>query len=693
MGADQSSLADLGVGRSYSTSSEDMLGGFLIPALEASTRYDRASGYFSSALYSMIASTLADFSERGGKIRLLCSPHLSEADAAAVANLGAPFSPTSLEVAAQSLRELRHSSNLDGLAVRCLSSLIGAGVLEIKFVTPRRGVGLFHNKTGLLYDARGNVLAFTGSANETAAAWSGFVNHETVDVFRSWVPEDKLRVTDHQRDFEELWNGYRPGWRVTTVDESRDLIIAEQKPEPLAEILAQVRQAIKEGDPDSDPLTLRQYQRDVLDSWERAEHRGIVSFATGGGKTRVGLEAIRRWSISGRPCLVLVPTELLHEQWRAELRSALPATNVLLAGAGHGRSKWSGLLSTFTAPQGGDTGRVVIATYDTAISSAFVERLQDGEHLLIVADEVHNFGARERNRALSHIRAGGRLGLSATPDRYGDPSGTASIFDYFGSVLEPTFGIAEALEAGVLVPYQYEIHESRLTEGEAEQWERFSHRISVELAKSEGVITEDIRMLLIRRARVIKRAAEKATIAKRIVEENYRAGDRWLIYCGDVEHLRSVKSALSELNLPTFEYHSQNSSQHEAVLDYFETRGGLLLAVKCLDEGVDIPLIGAAIILASSTNPREYIQRRGRVLRRSPGKFTASLFDVLVVDDSGAALTPSEVSRGLEFAEHALNLAPLLYLERQLTRAANVYSDERQVEFEDLASDPDDRLV
>jgi superfamily II DNA or RNA helicase len=675
-------LAGIGLQRSYSTSSASMLEDFLIPALEASSRYDRASGYFSSALYAIISAALADFSERGGKIRLLCSPHLSEIDALAVAALRAGPVPTSLEIAAQSLRELRHGSDLQNLTIRCLSALIGAGVLELKFVTPLHGTGLFHNKTGLLHDDAGGSIAFTGSANETAAAWSGLQNHETVDVFRSWVPDDRLRVLDHERDFEELWNGYRPGWRVTEAMDAHEIVIAEQPSEPLSEVLAHLRERFEHKTAASDPLTLRQYQRDVVDAWESRGYKGIVSFATGGGKTRVGLEAIRRWTGNGRPALVLVPTQLLHDQWRSEIRTALPDANILLAGAGHSRATWRGLLGSFSNSSG-EGVRVILATYDTARSPDFQRRLETGDHLIVVADEVHNFGAPERAGALRGMESGGRLGLSATPERYGDPAGTEEIYRYFGDVLQPTFGISEALDAGVLVPYRYDIYETHFTEDEAKQWSSFSHRISVALARNEGAITDEIRMLLIRRARVLKRASGKAEVAREIVEREYNDGDRWLVYCSDVEHLESVKRELAELALPMFEYHSQNSESHEAILDYFETRGGLLLAIKCLDEGVDIPLINGAIILASSTNPREYIQRRGRVLRKSPGKYSATLFDVMVVDEAGTALTPSEVTRGIEFAEHALNAAPLLYLETQSARLAANFPDSRQVEFED----------
>lgn len=678
-------LTEQGFQRSYSTSAENMLDEFLIPALSSAVRYDRAAGYFSTALFALISTCLADFAERGGRMRLLCSPHLSESDAVAVEALGGGVASSTVEVAAQSIRELAHGTDLEALAVRCLSAMIGAGILDLKFVTPKYGAGLFHSKTGVIRDAGGNVLAFNGSANETAAAWSGVQNHETIDVFRSWVAEDRLRVLDHASDFDELWNGYRPGWTVTDARSAAGLIIAAHPPEPLEDVLAHVRHAYKSKADRTDPLHLRTYQRAVVESWEAAGSRGIVAFATGGGKTRVGLEIVRRWTAASKPALVLVPTRLLHDQWWAEIRSVLPEASLLRAGAGASRKTWLNLLASFTSSDAYGYGepRITLATYDTASSNAFLERLQQGSHLLVVADEVHNFGAVETRKALKGLVSGAQLGLSATPDRYGDAIGTAAIYEYFGESLRPPFGIAEALESGVLVPYRYELEECRLSEEEGDLWDLLSHRIGIALARSEGEVTEEIRMLLIRRSRVLKRAEAKARLARDVIERHYSPGDRWLIYCSDIDHLGSVQRELAELDIPTFKYHSRNQAEHGAIMDYFGARGGLLLAVKCLDEGIDIPLINGALILASSTNPREYIQRRGRVLRRSPGKYSATLVDALVVDHNGVALTPSEVTRGIEFATHALNDAPLLYLENQRARLEYATPDARGIDFED----------
>ena len=296
----------------------------------------------------------------------------------------------------------------------------------------------------------------------------------------------------------------------------------------------------------------------------------------------------------------------------------------------------------------------------------------DGAHLLVVGDEVHRVGAQDTRRVLEEIDAGGRLGLSATPERFGDPVGTAAINEYFGKIVEPVFTLRNALDARVLVPYDYDFVTCPLTEDEEEQWETLTARVAQEVARNNGDMTDFALHLLRQRARIAKRAARKAPIARSVLLQHYRPGDRWLIYCNDVHHLREVRRELEGLDVDLLEYHSQDAGDHDATLSFFTNRGGVLLAIKCLDEGIDIPLINRALILASSTNPREYIQRRGRVLRRTAGKYSSAIFDVIVVGSDGKAITPSEVVRAMEFAEDSRNVAPSLYLEDLLpTRAAS----------------------
>ena len=111
--------------------------------------------------------------------------------------------------------------------------------------------------------------------------------------------------------------------------------------------------------------------------------------------------------------------------------------------------------------------------------------------------------------------------------------------------------------------------------------------------------------------------------------------------------------------LPALAFYSEMASDRPSVLASFKERGGIVVAIRCLDEGIDIPVTDHALILASSTAEREYVQRRGRVLRRAPssGKVSAEVHDVILVDDRGGALTRSEAIRALEFVRLARNPA------------------------------------
>jgi superfamily II DNA or RNA helicase len=663
MGADTFSLRDVAFQENYSTSGASMLYDFYTPALSHAVRYDRAAGYFSSAILALAPTVFSDFVERGGKMRLLCSPNLSEADAEAILTLPESHRPTAIEVAASALAALAHGTHVQSRAVACMRALLDAGVLEVRFVTVGRA-GLYHEKIGVFADGEGNRLSFSGSANETAAAWSGQANHEGIEVFPEWLGDSEARrCARHSDQFDETWHGLRRNLNVTSVEDAAKVIREYVPAEPLEDIVASLRQAITDAEFHPEVISLRPYQSEVLDSWEAAGCRGIVGFATGGGKTRTALEAIRRWTAEGRPALILVPSELLHQQWTQEISALLGNPPLLLAGAHHSRDSWSRRLSDYTREDASLGPRIVLATYQTAVTDRFLELLRDGEHLLMVGDEVHTVGAPNTRRILEEIEAGGRLGLSATPERYGDPAGTAAIFDFFGAMLHPEFTLRDALEASVLVPYDYDFVTCALTDNEQEAWDELTDKVAREIARNKGELSDYARHLLIQRARISKRANGKAAIARRVVAEAYRPGDRWLIYCGDVQHLREVRAELEDLGLDLLEYHSQNDASHDATLTFFSNRGGILLAIKCLDEGVDIPMINRALILASSTNPREYIQRRGRVLRRSPGKYSSHLFDVIVTGADERAITPSEVVRAMEFARDSRNVGPEIYLE------------------------------
>ena len=310
--------------------------------------------------------------------------------------------------------------------------------------------------------------------------------------------------------------------------------------------------------------------------------------------------------------------------------------------------------------------RLILATMQTAATNDFLNSISDGDHLLMIADEVHQIGSSHHARNMS-LGTGPRLGLSATPIRYGDPQGTAQIFRYFGGIVPPRITLFDAIAAGRLVEYEYHPHPVHLTATEADEWRMRTNAIRLEIAKIGGdkdapvPLTDKIKLMLIQQSRIAKKAKSKIRLAASVLKENFEEGQHWLIYCEDSNQLVSVMRELRTVGLNAVEYHSAMEGDRDATLAWFRSFGGVLVSIKCLDEGVDIPAISHALILASSQNPRQFIQRRGRVLRKYPGKNLAIIHDAIVVpinlDDEPdqTSLLKSELARAVEFANSAFN--------------------------------------
>jgi superfamily II DNA or RNA helicase len=295
-------------------------------------------------------------------------------------------------------------------------------------------------------------------------------------------------------------------------------------------------------------------------------------------------------------------------------------------------------------------------------------------------DEVHRAGS-DQFRAMLGLKSGPRLGLSATPERAGDPGGTNKIFTYFCGIVPPTFTLSDAIQSRVLTPYSYRPYTVTLTDQETEDWQRLTARISQLYARSQGEkdppiglsVDSRLKHLLIERARIAKTATGKTPLAVKIVAEHFAPGQRWLVYCDSLAQLNQIRQALRAEGIDSLEYHYQMTGDQQATLLSFEVNGGVLVSVKCLDEGVDIPNATHALILASSRNPREFIQRRGRVLRRAPNKPLAHIIDVLVVpaEEGGGNADPffvGELVRALEFAQGAIGQTAITDVQRVALR-------------------------
>jgi superfamily II DNA or RNA helicase len=546
-------------------------------------------------------------------------------------------------------------------AARTLATLISVDALELRVAERRDRRGIYHEKIGLFSDTLGNIVSFKGSTNETWSGWHRNGNFESIEVFCSWRGGlEEKRVARHDLHFDSLWSMNDPDIEVVTFPASATEYFKRYAAKGLDELQRDMPPQVKQV---RSPLP---HQVSAIAAWEAQNRRGIFEHATGSGKTFTAIIALQKHAALGLPALVLVPSRLLLEQWADEIRDAIPEAALLLAGGGHDRWKASFRLSSMTDPDAELGPRIVLATMQTASLDSFRTNVRGGSHLLIVADEVHQIGSSE-NSKIFLLDSGSRLGLSATPNRFGDPEGTAKIYDYFGGVVPPSITLLDAVKAGRLVPYEYFPHPINLSSAEADDWKSVTKLIQQEMARQKQdanghrKLSEKARMLLIKRSRIAKKANAKVALAATVLRTHFEEGQSWLVYCEDGGQLADVLISLREAGLTPVEYHSGMAGDRDATMAWFRTYGGIMVSIRCLDEGVDIPAVSHALILASSQNPRQFIQRRGRVLRQAPGKHIAVIHDAIVVpvslnsEPEQTSLLRAEIARSLEFADHALN--------------------------------------
>ncbi|MGC9503334.1 DNA phosphorothioation system restriction enzyme [Baaleninema sp.] len=422
-----------------------------------------------------------------------------------------------------------------------------------------------------------------------------------------------------------------------------------------------------------DDVQLRPYQERAVRSWFASNGRGTLKMATGSGKTITALAVATRLyeTLELQVLVVVCPYRHLVTQWARECQR-FHLTPILAFESVH---QWQGELTRqlYRVRSNSQRFLTLITTNATLISESFQSQLRYlPAKTLIVGDEAHNLGAPRLEASLPrHVKL--RLGLSATPERYFDEGGTDALLDYFGSVLKPELTLGDAIRAGALVRYTYFPVFVNLTETESRLYALLTHRIGWALQSIDRE-PEDLTALLVRRARLVGTASNKIAALRSVMRTRLNTSHT-LFYCSDGTNADTDESQLeavvrllgSELGYRVNTYIAETSiSQRERLRRQFES-GVLqgLVAIRCLDEGVDVPAIRTAIILASSRNPRQFVQRRGRILRPHPGKERATLFDTIVLPpqldrqtwEVERNLLKKELQRFVEFADLAENAA------------------------------------
>lgn len=668
----------------YNKVLDDVATEFYLPCMKNSVYYDRVSGYFGSTIYIIAWDAIKVFINNSGKMRIICSPFIITDDREA---LEEGYDARSIEEIFLSLeQEIKELLENDYLSKpsRALACFVAMGIVDIKIAVLKPTAApeakrLFHDKVGIFKDDKGNIVGFRGSMNETFKGLSSDGNIESIDVFPNWIDaRDRTRVENAVNYFDKLWNNTFEGIEIYEFPQTaKEIFTKYTNTDKWDELVEEVQAQINLGkmwsaERKPSGRIPRSHQIAALEGWKRNGYRGIFQHATGSGKTFTAMCAIRQSLEKYETPIVLVPSTELLSQWYREMTDVFSdqGATIFLCGDGNNNWKKPGYLSAWTQKS---TARkkIILTTMDTAASDQFLQAVNQGEHLFIVADEVHRLGSLYR-RKVFRLNSGPRLGLSATPRRFGDDEGTVEIFNYFGDVIPPPFTLKDAIKTGVLTKYFYYPHEIKLSHTEQEDWDTVTDTLSKLIAQKHGyekdfskiINDRQISNLLIQRARIIKNASAKVELAKKVISEYYSEGQRWIIYCDNQNQLRAVLTNLKTLGFDAYEYHSAMLGNRDETLKYFAINGGILTSIKCLDEGVDIPAATHALILASSKNPREFIQRRGRILRLSDKKPFAYLHDAVVIPNvfeeeatKQVSIIESELARAIQFGQWAENPA------------------------------------
>ena len=641
------SLQKLNLQCEYRSDQTNTVTDFYLPCLNVSREYWRAVGYFTSQGLALAAKGLSSFIQNEGKMRLVASPMLTEEDISAIQE---GYNAREDVVEKAIIRELDGDfTEVVNHRLKCLAWLIAENRLDIKIASPYEvsfnNLGaIYHEKIGIFIDSNGNTVAFTGSQNETVGGL--LTNFESIDVYWSWS-DPHQRAQRKIDNFERLWKNLTPKLSVLDFPVAAKQRLLEYKPNSPPSIDPETfmdRLSTREsGTSYSYPpktidlpstLKLRDYQQEAIDAWFLNNCRGFLEMATGSGKTITALSAIVRLLKEKKRLFILIacPFQHLVEQWDKEA-SQFGFQSIL---AYQSQRTWVDRLNEALIDFNFDSLKVVctITTHDTFISEVMqrtLSRLQ-GDAVL-VADEAHHLGATKSRQNLPNLFSY-RLGLSATPNRWFDPEGTAALRAYFRETVYE-FPLAQAIEAGYLCSYSYLPHLVELTEGELYEYEALTAKIAKLYArKNDDEVTEQLLEALLRqRTDLLNNAENKLPMLKQLVVNQSEPLHHALFYCapGQIDEVISMLG--HELGLHVHRFTAEESTEERrSLLERFASRNLQgLVAMKCLDEGVDVPGTQSAYILASSSNPREFIQRRGRILRNAPGKAAAKIYDLIAV--------------------------------------------------------------
>lgn len=654
-------LNELNLRHRYSTGSKNNPIDFFTKALSNSSRFDLGLGFFSSASINVLAEGFAHFIANGGMMRLYINQYISEDDFNAITS---PETYAIDHILSDFKEICKVLSKRDEHFFNCLSYLISNKRIELKVVIPKTG-GIAHEKFGIFADDKQNKIAFSGSLNFTASAL--LRNIETIECNYSW--EDTIsnkKIQETEEDFNAIFTGSSsrviiydvtelkkeiikrfPNQDIKQLLDEEKEIIAQEQLQPIG-IEAQPSVSIPRFPYDSGP---RPYQKEAYDAWIKHNYQGIFAMATGTGKTITSLNCVLEeyQKTGGYRVLILVPILDLIDQWDGEVRLFNFQNIYKVSGNTNWRSSLTVLKNDIS--WGIDKNFIIISTYQSFINALpIINELSDD--VILIADEAHNVGSDSVREAFDKLKINKRIALSATPKRNYDPEGTAAIELYFNN--QPpycyTFSMERAIDEGYLMKYLYYPRIVYLSSDEMKRYVVLTKKLLKFYDASTGEFSKnpEVERLLMDRKRIIHKSEDKFRAFGEILDEltllnqtkycfvyvpeGYKAQSE------DAESKRIINRMIEITHskypdICTNTYLGDDKNKSERLRGFSEGRIDMLFAMKCLDEGVDVPRAEVGVFASSTGNPRQFIQRRGRLLRKHKDKQFAKIYDMIVVPD------------------------------------------------------------
>lgn len=654
---------DLEIKRSYESDSENLIETFYEPILRCAVKYFRLAGFFSSSSLAVAARGMAQFIKNDGHFLLVCNPILNKEDAEMLSR-SPEMLPQNIHLDLNNLND-----ELEKNHVKALGWMLANGMLEIKLaviydsdgnaVTSENisQYGIFHQKVGILFDRDGNAISFSGSINESATAW--LKNDEEFKVFCSWDNTRDFVDSDLKR-FQSYWCNNKTKTRVFDIPEAITAELIQYSHDFDIEKLT-VRnyltaKSTEKQEESNTKINLFYYQQEAVKKWIDNDYRLLFEMATGTGKTRTAIACLSLLLSTKNRLAIIVscPQNTLARQWGEEINNLKVKIDSCIF-ADSTNSRWYNQLSTdsLRLENGSINSLLVLTTHSTASKRKFTElmhSLSKTTDIVFVGDETHWLGAGKLKDALLQEYKY-RIGLSATPSRWFDEFGSSLIVNYYGNS-NFEFTIADALSTinplthkTFLVNYMYHLIEVKLNEDEGIEYQRLTNQLirAYSVRENSDENQERYQRLLMKRADIIKNAEYKYDALDNLLSKLAISGALHdIIIFVSPQQIDRVKQILARKNICSHELTERQGttkraefggvSEREHILNCFKDgQYNALIAIKCLDEGIDIPTATTGILMASNTNPREYVQRIGRIIRQSPGKKGATLYDLTVL--------------------------------------------------------------